>query len=178
MLATCTSTASSEPAVSDAADQDPSLGDDVTLAALHPLGGIKPAWTATFRGFHALAIDHAGRRNDVAPCYPANLLDQSKIDPTPNALVAPAVEIILNGRARRKVFRQRAPLAACRENVEDRVHHRAQIHRSRTSHSPWRRQQWSEQAPFGIRRVACITQAVTQILSPGDFSPRHVVAPS
>src|SRR5439155_6193996 len=99
------------------------IGDDVTLAALHPLGRIKPAWTATFRGFHALAIDHAGRRNDVAPCYPANLLDKSKIDPTPNALVAPAVEIILNGRARRKVFRQRAPLAASRENVEDGVHH-------------------------------------------------------
>lgn len=36
------------------------VGDDVPLAALYPLGSVKPAWAAAFRGSYALAIDHAG----------------------------------------------------------------------------------------------------------------------
>jgi hypothetical protein len=36
------------------------VGDDMTLAPFHPLGGIKAARAATFRGFHALAVDDAG----------------------------------------------------------------------------------------------------------------------
>src|ERR1700746_277759 len=31
------------------------VGDDVTFAALHPLGCIKPAWAAAFRRFYTLA---------------------------------------------------------------------------------------------------------------------------
>src|SRR5580692_1901977 len=47
------------------------IGDDVTLASLHPLARIKPAWTATFCGFHALAVDDPSRRSALASFRPA-----------------------------------------------------------------------------------------------------------
>src|SRR5215510_2957208 len=36
------------------------IGDDMALAALDPLGGIKPAWTATFCGLRGLTVDDTG----------------------------------------------------------------------------------------------------------------------
>src|SRR5436853_5578884 len=36
------------------------ISDDVALASFEPFGGIKAARTATFSGFHALTVDHAG----------------------------------------------------------------------------------------------------------------------
>src|ERR1041385_2830924 len=39
------------------------VGDDVTLASLDALGGIKPARAAAFRGLHTLAVDDPGGRS-------------------------------------------------------------------------------------------------------------------
>lgn len=38
------------------------IGGDVTLAALHALGGIEAAWPAAFGRARALAVDDRGRR--------------------------------------------------------------------------------------------------------------------
>src|SRR3989442_1361380 len=149
----------------------------VALASVHPLGGIKPAWAATFRGLHALAVDDAGRGGAVAPGRPANAPHQNEIDPTPDARVAPAVEVVLDGRARRKILRQRAPLAAGRKNIEDRIQNVAQSNLARAPDPSRRRHQRCKHHPFLIRHVACIAQAITPILLAGDFSPNHVVPP-
>ena len=46
--------------------QSDRVGNDVTFAALDLLSGVITANTATFRGFNALAVDHAGRRAGFA----------------------------------------------------------------------------------------------------------------
>ena len=134
------------------------VGDHVALAPLDPLGGIKPTRAAAFRGLDALAVDDAGRGNGVASQRQTGAPHQREIDPPPDALIAPEIEVVLNGRARRKVLRQRAPLAAGRQDIEDRVHHHAQIDFARTPEPARRGQKKAEQQPFRIRRVACITQ--------------------
>src|SRR5215471_5430643 len=153
------------------------IGDDVALTPFHLLSHIKPAWAATFRGLNALAVDNAGRGRGLTSRRPANTLDEHTIDPVPNSPVAPAVEVILNGRARRKVLRHGAPLAAGGKNVEDGVHHHAQIDLARSSDPARLGHQRSKHLPLLIRRVACIAQAITPILFAGGFGPRHVALP-
>src|SRR5215467_9085298 len=99
----------------------------MTLASLHLLACIKPAWAATFCGFHALAVNDTGRGRGLAPCRPARALDQDSIDLAPNIAVAPIVKVMLNRREWRKVLRQSTPLAAGRQNIEDCIHDRAKM---------------------------------------------------
>src|SRR6185312_2878576 len=126
------------------------VGDDMTLASLDPLGHVKPAWTATFRGFHALAVDNPSRWSRFASLPFTHSPHQRIVDRAPKAGTTPLVEVILNRRTRRKVLRQRSPLAAARCNVEDRVQDRAQtdLRRPTTPTSP--RHQRSDQIPLCI----------------------------
>src|SRR6516225_8671249 len=78
----------------------------MTLASLHLLTRIKPAWAATFGGFHALAVNDTCRGRGLAPCRSARALDQDSIDLAPNIAVAPIVKIMLNRCEWRKVLRQ------------------------------------------------------------------------
>src|SRR5262245_57997819 len=109
------------------------VGDDMTLAALDPLGHVKPAWTATFRGLHSLAVDNPDRRTARAPLPLAHPSNQSVIDHAPQSRSTPLVEIITNGRTGRKILWQRAPLASRDRDVEDRVHDHSQIDLARPS---------------------------------------------
>jgi hypothetical protein len=68
------------------------LGDEGTLATFHPLGRVKPAWTAAFCCFYALAIDNAGREDGMRPAAMRTRSNECKIDPTPDISVAPTVE--------------------------------------------------------------------------------------
>src|SRR2546430_931362 len=107
------------------------IGDDVTLAAFDLLGHVKPTRTAAFRGFRALAVDDASRWDRFTPDGLACQPDEAAVDAMPSPVVAPAIEVALHGRARRKVLGQRPPLAAGRENIENGIYQRAQIGRSR-----------------------------------------------
>src|SRR5271170_3660906 len=152
------------------------IGDDMALASLDALAGINPAWTTALGGRCALAVDDCGRGVGVAPDKLAGARHQRGADPLPGAVVAPAVEIALHSRARRKVPWQGAPLTAGPQQVEDGVDDRAQIALARTPQPTRRRQERSEPRPFRRSGVACIAQLVTPILLPGDFSP-HLVPP-
>src|SRR3546814_4483319 len=44
------------------------IGEDVALASLGLLARVVAARSAAFRGFHALAVDHAGTRTCLAAC--------------------------------------------------------------------------------------------------------------
>src|SRR5438093_6780082 len=151
------------------------IGDDVTFASLHSLARIKPAGTATFGRLHALAVDDTSRGSTLASRRAARALDQDTIDAPPNLAVTPIVKIILNRRVRRKVFRQRAPLAAGRKDVEDRIHDDAKVPLAWPPNAPLLRQQSSQQLPLLIGRVACIAQPIAPILFAGGFGPSHVV---
>src|SRR3954454_847421 len=52
------------------------IGDDVSLAAFHLLGYVKPTRAAAFRGLHALTIDDTRRRRRIAPYRFASALDE------------------------------------------------------------------------------------------------------
>src|SRR5262249_22256183 len=133
----------------------------------------KPAWAATFRGLDALAVDDTRRRGDIASNSLASARDQNAIDPAPNSSITPVVEVILNGRARRKVLGHSSPLAPRRQNVEDRVHHRAELQLSGPTWAAALCHQRRNPPPLRVRHIVCITQGVAPILISGDFSPRH-----
>ena len=154
------------------------IGNHVALAPSDPLGAIKPAWTAAFRGLGALAIDDPGRRDDIASQRRPSPPDERQIDPPPKALVAPEVEVVLHCGARRKALRQRTLLAAARQNIEDRVHHRPQVNFPRSPDAARRWQEKREQKPLRLRRVACINQVIAPIFFADDFSPSHCGLPS
>src|SRR5947209_5783934 len=149
----------------------------MTLAPLHPLTRIKPAWAATFCGLHALAVDDASRWSALATLRPARALDQDSIDLAPNVAVAPIVEVMLNRREWRKVFRQSAPLAAGRRNIENRIHDGAKRPNGRTPSPTPLRQQWTQYDPLHSGRVTCIAQSITAILFTGGFGPSHGLSP-
>src|SRR6516162_1074502 len=107
----------------------------MTLASLHLLTRIKSAWTATFCRFHALAVNDTSRGRGLAPCRSARALDQDSIDLAPNIAVAPIVKVMLNRCEWRKVLRQSTPLAAGRQDVEDRIHDGAKRPFGRTPQS-------------------------------------------
>lgn len=129
----------------------------MTLAPHHPLGGVKPARAAAFGGLYALTVDDAGGGNEVTPIGLANPHDKIGIETMPRSIVAPAIEVTLHRRAWREVLRQRAPLAASRQNVEDRIQYSPQINRPRTPQTPPLGQEWDDQSPFFIHHIACVT---------------------
>src|SRR6202051_3880248 len=55
------------------------VGDNVAFAPSDPFGAVKPARAAAFRGFGALAVDDAGRGNNVAPHRRPRPPDQCQI---------------------------------------------------------------------------------------------------
>ena len=55
------------------------VGDDVALAALDLLACVKAPWTAAFRGFHRLAVNHSGRRARLSANRLARELRLSRI---------------------------------------------------------------------------------------------------
>src|SRR5262249_37025418 len=132
-------------------------------------------WTATFCGFHTLAVDDPSRRSALTPLRPARALNQDTIDPPPNVAVAPIVKVMLNRRERGKVFRQSTPLAAGRKNIENCIHDGAKSPRRWAPRASPLRQQSAQQRPLLPCRVACIAQSNAAILPAGGFGPSHGV---
>src|ERR1041385_5241203 len=103
------------------------IGNDVALAPMEALAGVKAARTTGLCRRSCLAMN-AGRRwlrlaAKLAPSSP----DQDFDDPLPPAGVAPCVKIALYRGVRRKFLRQSPPLAAGGQNVENCLHDLTQI---------------------------------------------------
>ena len=169
MLAACTSRASSEPAVSVTMWR---LRPFTLLAGSNPHG---PPLSVVFALW--LSITQADGMI-LRPASPRTHLTESKIDPPLDVSVEPVVEIVLHGRVRRKVFGQRTLCAPSCQDVENRVHHLAQIDLARTPNMAcwWKKER--QQQPLRIGHVACISKVITSILFAGDFSPSHLCPPS
>ena len=159
-------------------DEKPTgIGNDMTLAPLDLLARVEPARAAAFRGIYRLAVDRAGRGVGVATFRFTRPHAQFVIDPVQCPVPAPGVELPLNRAARRKILRQKTPLAARPHHIEVRVYHRAHLHRPRPAQTLLRRQQRANHVPFRVRQIACISQARTPILGSSGLCP-HRVSPS
>jgi len=87
------------------------------------------------------------------------------MDAFERAIPAPQVEISMDGRARRQVFRNRTPLATCRQNIHEAVHHLAHDHRALVAAALGGRDQRLNKRPFVISQIAGIAQEATIITS-------------
>ncbi len=120
-------------AVNNKTDQEPAgVGDDVALAAFDLLSGVKAPYSAAFRGFYALAVDHACRRAGFAPGLFARRHHQSVVHRPPKTAVPPQIEIVLNRREGREVLRQLPPLAAGGGDIRKRIENLPHIRLART----------------------------------------------
>lgn len=81
------------------------------------------------------------------------------VDPVQRPVPVPQVEVAVHSALRRKVLRQRLPLAARPQHVEDAVQHLALVDRPLTTAPLRRRDQRRYQRPLGIAHVARITKA-------------------
>ena len=164
--------------VNHAGDEPPAgVGEDMALAPLNQLAGVEPARAAAFRGFHRLAVDHTGGRAGLSALGPPRAHEQLVVDPVQRRLGAPSVEVLLDRALRRKVLRQHPPLATRARHVQDRVHHLAQVRRSRASQPFAWRQQRADHAPLRLGKIACIAQPLALIFGSSGLGP-HLVPPS
>jgi hypothetical protein len=106
----------------DGQEETIGVGDDVSLASIDPLSGVKAAWATGLRRRSTLAIEDSRRRLGFTPEFASCLPNQSSDDPVPPAGVAPRVKIALDSRVRRELARQGPPLAAGGQNVENRLY--------------------------------------------------------
>src|SRR6202162_4918348 len=61
---------------------------------------------------------------------------------------------------RRQILRQRLPLAAGREHIEDRVQNLADVHLAPSSTAFGRRDGWFDQRPLAVAQITRVAQAV------------------
>jgi hypothetical protein len=87
-----------------------------------------------------------------------------------------SVEVALHRGAVWKLARQQTPGRGGPQQIEERLHHRAQRHAARPSEPFRRRQVRLNQRPFRVGHVTCVVQIFSPILPPSGFSP-HVVPP-
>jgi len=149
---------------------------DMALTSVDLLSGIIAPNAAAFRGFDALAIDHARRWTGLPAHGFSCRHNQVMVDRSKNTIVPPIVEISANRRDRWEVVWEHAPLAARRGHIQNGVKHITQVRRARTPARLRWRQQRRNLAPFFIGRIACISTSGTFIIRAGDFSS-HLVPP-
>ena len=87
------------------------------------------------------------------------------MDAIERAIPAPQIEISMDGRTRRQVFRNGPPLATCRQNIHEAVHHLAHDHRALVAAALGGRDQRLNKRPFVISQIAGIAQEATIITS-------------
>ena len=88
------------------------------------------------------------------------------------AIPTPQVEIIVQRRARRQVFRDGPPLTTGGENIHEAVHNLAQDHCAFVAAAPAWRDQRLDQFPFVVGEVAGIAQ-MAAVISRAVFIRPH-----
>ena len=151
--------------------------DNVSLATFHLFACIIVANPATFGGLALLAVNDSCRGINITPCNQSACYHQSLIDHIKQATVPQAIEVILNGRERRKILRQHRPLAPCCRNVGNGIPNLPHRMPARTANARSRQQKRCNQTPFSIRAIACIAQKTSVIIRASDFSLGHCRSP-
>jgi hypothetical protein len=153
------------------------INDNVALAPINTLTGVKAPWTTGLCCRSTLAVDDSSGRRWLTPKFSPRSLDQSSDDPVPPAGVAPIIEIALDRGVWWELAWQSSPLAARRRNIKNCPHDLAQIDLARAAPVPSRWHLPGNQRPLRIGQVACIAQPIAQILDTSGFGPRHRALP-
>lgn len=90
------------------------VGDDMPLTPVNTFAGIVASGATGLGRRRALTVNDCCRWFGLASKLAAGLPDQSSNDLLPPSGIAPSIKIALNRRVRRKILRQRSPLAAAR----------------------------------------------------------------
>jgi hypothetical protein len=98
------------------------------------------------------------------------------MDAFQGAIPVPQFQIVMHRALRRQVLRQRLPLAAGPQDVENPVQHLTHIHRASAPAVPRRRDQALHKHPFGIGQIARVTKA-TAVRSYAMFGLPHRALP-
>ena len=153
--------------------QSTGIGDDMALAPLDQLGRIEAPDIPAFRGFHGLAVDHAGRRAGLASRRFTRGHEKVMVESAQRSVGTPSIEVTLDRTARRELPRQHPPLAARARHVQDRVQHLAQVSRLGPAMPFASGKVRGNHFPFLVRQVACVTQA--RPLIPGRVISFHIL---
>ena len=112
-----------------------------------------------FRRSHALAVDDCGCWTGPAPCCFTAFDVKRRVDAVERPVPVPQVEIIINRALWRQIFRDRAPLAAGAEDVEETVDHFSQVHGALGAAAlAWRKQRLDMRPFLLVGHIAGITQ--------------------
>ena len=149
------------------------VGEDVALAPLDLLTRVVAPRSAGFRGFHALAVDHAGTGRGFAALRFARRHQQRVVDPQPQAIVAPQVEPAPHRRDRRKARRQHPPRQTAAQQVQDRLDNPPHRPLARPPDMRRRRQQRLQHRPFRVRQIAWQSQPGSRMKGASGISPHR-----
>src|SRR6202035_2972569 len=94
------------------------------------------------------------------------------MDALQRAVPIPQHEVGMRGAFRRQILRQRLPLAARREYIEDRVQNLADVHLAPAPTVFGRWYRWFDQRPLAVAQIAWVAQAVA-VGSTAMFRLRH-----
>src|SRR3954452_23567880 len=116
-----------------------------------------------FRALDALAINDRSRRAGVSFGQFSTLHVKRVVDAIQRPIVIPAMEVVVQGAARRKVFGDRGPLASCAQNVHKAVDNLPLVNRTLVAASLGRRDLRSDPGPLLVRHITRIPQLATVI---------------
>src|SRR5207244_10802988 len=108
----------------------------------------------------ALAIDDRSRRARLASSALAGLDIERVMDALQRAIPIPQHEVGMRRALRRQILRQRLPLAAGREHIEDRVENFADVHLAPTPTAFSRRDRRFDQRPLAVAQIARVARAM------------------
>src|SRR5580692_1803429 len=126
------------------------IGHNMPLAAVDAFPRVVAARPPGLRGRRTLAVEHGGRRLRRASELFSRPPDQNADDPLPPTRIPPRIKIALHRRIRRELPRQRPPLAARRQDIENRLHNTTKIGPARPTAPVCSRQKALDQPPFRI----------------------------
>lgn len=131
-----------------------SIGEDMPLAALDLLAGVKAPNAAALGGLDALAVDDAGARAGLTPFQFTCLSHQMPADRLQKAAVAPIIKVALHRRIGWEVPGQQRPRTTARRQIQDRIHDLPQIRRPWPADRLGPGQERRNQCPFPITQIA------------------------
>jgi hypothetical protein len=134
------------------------VDDDVSLASVDPLEGIKPTLPTCFGGLDTLGVYHPGCWVFVTPSFPAVQSAQGGVDLSPSPIQAPFAVMVVDAVMIREVFGQVFPLTTGPDHVKNGVEHLAHIQfYGATSPLSFRNKQRFDDLPLLTGQVTGIT---------------------
>lgn len=149
------------------------VSEDMALATFDLLARVIAARASAFRGFYALAVDHASTGRSLAAVRLACDHQQGVIDRQPQPVVAPKVEPVPHSRYGREARRQHPPRQAAAQQVKDRLDNAPQwpFARSPNMRRGW--QQWLKNRPLGIGHITWQSQPASRMKGASGIGPHR-----